>query len=115
MKDIEQVLLNNASLDELIKMKIDEEFKPATKKSKVKAKVTTDLSKVPRNRIFTKDTIFRVYNRKNHTQSCVDGLQAEAMLGVQNEIREKILSGTLTAFSTDDTYVKFEKAVLKHD
>lgn len=112
MKDIEQVLLSNASLDELIKMKIDEEFKPKQEKNKYKSKVITEIKDVPVNKIFSKNTIFRVYNRRNLTQSCINGIQAEALLGVQNDIRDKILSGTLTSFSTEDSYVKFEKTVL---
>ena len=112
MKDIEQVLLSNASLDELIKMKIDEEFKQKPKNEKLKAKVITEIKDVPTEKIFSKNSIFRVYNRKNLTQSCINGMQAEALLGIQTEIREKILTGSLSAFSTDDAYIKFEKTVL---
>lgn len=31
------------------------------------------------------------------------------MLGIQNSIREKIYKGELSAFTTEDAYVKFEK------
>ena len=112
MKDIEQVLLSNASLDELIKMKIDEEFKQKPQNIKSKSKIITEIKNVPTDKIFSKNTIFRLYNRKNLTQCCINGIQAEALLGIQTDIREKILSGDLTSFSTDDAYVKFEKTVL---
>ena len=112
MKDIEQVLLSDTSFDELIKLKIDQEFKPKQTTNKYKSKLFTEIKDVPREKIFSKNTIFRVYNRKNLTQTCINGIQAEALLGIQTDIREKILSGTLTSFSTDDAYVKFEKTVL---
>ena len=111
-KDIEQVLLNNASLDELIKMKIEQEFRKNAKPKKIVQKKVTDLKKVPKEKIFTKDAVFRVYNRINGNETFVNGIQADAMLGTQDSIREKILEKTLTAFSTEDTYVKFESAIV---
>lgn len=115
MKDMEQVLLSNASLDELIKMKIEQEFENNLKNSKnnePKQVTVTDLTKVPSDKIFSRDSVFRVYNRLNKTQSLINGVQADAMIGIQTGVREKFLAKTLTAFSTDDTYVKFEKAVI---
>ena len=35
---------------------------------------------------------------------------AEGLIGIQNNVREKVLRGELSAFTTDDVYVKFEKA-----
>ncbi len=114
MKDMEQVLLSNASLDELIKMKIEEEFrKDSTRKTtKMAKKSILDLKDVPNELIFSKNSVFRVYNRTNKTESLINGIQADAMIGIQSGIREKFLSGELTAFSTDDAYVKFEKVVV---
>ena len=65
MKDIEQVLLSDTSLDELIKMKIDQEFKPKQTTNKFKSKLLTEIKEVPREKNFSKNTNFRVYNRKN--------------------------------------------------
>ncbi len=112
MKDMEQILLSEASLDDLIKMKIEEEFKKEKPKTKPSPKVITDLKDVPKEQIFTKNSIFRVYNRTNKTETCINGLQADAMIGIQNNIRERLLNKTLSAFSTDDAYIKFEKAVI---
>jgi len=111
MKDMEQVLLNNASLDELIKMKIEEEFKSNSKQQKQKAnkQIITNLNEAPKDLIFSKNSVFRVYNRINKTESLINGIQADAMIGIQSGIREKFLDGSLTAFSTDDAFVKFEK------
>ena len=112
MKDVEQVLLSNASLDELIKMKIEQEFKkPKAQKKEVK-KIVTELKDVPKEKIFTKESVFRVYNRHNGSETFINGIQADAMIGAQDNVRENFLNKTLSAFSTDDAYVKFEKAVL---
>lgn len=109
--DIEQRLLSHASLDELIKMKMEEELRAEFKKAKdtPEKKVITDISKVPTHLIFSKQAVYKIFNRINKTETYLNGLQAEAMLGLQNSIREKIKSGQMDAFSTDSAYVKFEK------
>lgn len=109
--EIEQRLLSHASLDELIKIKMEEELKAEFEKSKEKPqkKIITDISKVPTELIFSKQAVYKIFNRINKTETYLNGLQAEAMLGIQNAIREKIKSGQMDAFSTDTAYVKFKK------
>ena len=111
-EDIEQVLLNNASLDELIKMKIEQEFKVKKATKKPEKQVVTDIAKVPAEKIFTRDSVFRVYNRTDKTETFINGIQADAMIGIQAGVREKFLNKTLSAFATDDSYVQFEKAIV---
>ena len=111
-EDIEQVLLGNASLDELIKMKIEQEFKTKKVTKTPEKQVITDINKMPPGKIFTKDSVFRVYNRTDKTETFINGIQADAMIGIQTGIREKFLNKTLSAFATDDSYVQFEKAVV---
>lgn len=110
-QDVEQRLLSHASLDELIKMKMEEELNAEIQKSKEKPKlqIVTDISKVPTDLIFSKVAVYKVFNRINKTESYVNGLQAEAMLGLQISVREKIKTGQMDAFSTESAYVKFEK------
>ena len=112
-KDIEQMLLNNASLDDLIKIKIEKEFKDALVKSQQLPKqvTITEISKVPQNLIFSKQAVFKLFNRNSKTQTSINGIQAEALLGIQNSVREKMLRGETGSFSTDDAYVKFEKVI----
>mgnify|MGYP001805961041 CR=1 FL=1 len=109
--ELEQRLLSQSSLDDLIKMKMEEELKAEFKKSKEKPQkeTITDISKVPTNLVFSKQAVYKMFNRKNKTETYLNGLQAEAMLGLQTAIREKIKSGKMDAFSTEDAYVKFEK------
>jgi hypothetical protein len=109
--EIEQRLLNHASLDELIKMKMEEELKFEFEKSnqKPQKKLVIDISEVPTDLIFSKQAVYKLFNRINKTETYINGLQAEAMLGLQTAIREKIKLGQMDAFSTDSAYVKFEK------
>ena len=110
--DVEKMLLEGASLEDLIKMKIETEFcKQAEKLKQKKEKVTyTDIAKVPRKYIFSKTSVFKVFNKNSKCESFINGVQAEALLGTQYSVREQILNGVLAAFVTEDAYVKFEKA-----
>lgn len=109
-KDTEQRLLNTTSLDELIKIKMEQELKEEIEKSKnpIQKKIITDISKVPSELIYSKGATYKMFNRINKSETYLNGIQAEAMLGLQNNIREKIKNGQLDAFSTDSAYVKFE-------
>ncbi len=109
----EERLLNNASLEDLIKMKIEREFMNDLKKSREKKalKTYTNIKDVPSEKIFSKMSVFRYFNRQTMCETFVNGIQADALIGLQNDVREKMLKGELSAFTTDDAYVKFEKAV----
>ncbi len=111
MNDYEQRLLSHASLDELIKMKMEQELQAELDKlsETPNKQVIKDISKVPPEMIFSKKAVFKIFNRINKTETYLNGLQAEAMLGVQNSIREKMRLGQLDVFSTDIAYVKFEE------
>jgi len=113
-KDAEERLLSSASLDELIKIKMEQEIKQEVDKSKQQPskKVITDISKVPSALIFSKKSVFKMFNRINKTETYLNGLQAEALMGLQTSIRDKISSGLMDAFSTEDAYVKFESILI---
>jgi predicted house-cleaning noncanonical NTP pyrophosphatase (MazG superfamily) len=109
-KDAEDRLLSSASLDELIKIKMEQEIKQEFDKSKnqPKIKLVTDISKVPQALIFSKKSVFKMFNRTNKSETYLNGVQAEALIGLQSSVRDKINSGLMDAFSTEDAYVKFE-------
>ena len=111
--DAEEMLLKNASLEDLIKMKIEKEFMEDLKKSKEvpKTKVYTDIKELPKEKIFSKFAVYKYFNRNTKCESFINGIQAEALIGVQNSVREKMLKGELNAFTTDEAYIKFDKAV----
>ena len=111
--DVEEMLFKNASLEDLIKMKIEKEFMEDLKKSKEvpKTNVYTDIKELPKEKIISKFAVYKYFNRNTKCESFINGIQAEALIGLQNNIREKMLKGELNAFTTDDAYIKFDKAV----
>lgn len=112
--DAEALLLNSTSLEDLIKMKIEKEFLSDLHKAKqaITKKKIENLKDVPSDKIFSKFTVFRCFNRSTGCETFINGIQAEGLIGIQNNVREKMLSGELNAFTTDEVYVKFEKAEL---
>ncbi len=113
-ENIEEMLLTGASLDDLIRMKIENEFKEEMQRAKAQnerkeEKIYTKIKDVPQEYIFSKQAIYKFYNRNTKQETYINGLQAEALLGLQNSVRTKILNGEMSTFSTDDAYVKFEK------
>ena len=108
--DIEQMLLKQKSLDDLIKIKMEEEIKAEfnRKKEKPSKKIIKEIAQVPKDLIFSKQAVYKVFNRTNKVETYINGFQAEAMLGLQNNVRAKIKAGEMDAFSTSNAYVKFE-------
>ncbi len=111
-KDKEEMLFSSASLEDLIKMKIENELNEELAKSNVKPsrKVYTDIKDVPQYLIFSAKATYKLFNRRNKTETFINGLQAEALIGTEHAVREKVYAGKLSAFATDEAYVKFEKA-----
>ena len=108
-KQIEDILLSETSFDEIIKKKMEEEIAQEAKSQKDKEKkLVSDIKLVPKDLIFSKYSTFRVFNRVNKTQSLINGLQAEALLGLQKSVYEKLKNAEIDAFSTENEYVKFE-------
>lgn len=109
-KGLEERLLSHASLDELIKMKMEEELKVEFEKSKQKPekKNITAIEDAPTHLIFSKKAVYKMFNRVNKSETYLNGVQAEALIGLQNNVREKIKNGEMDAFSTDNAYIKFE-------
>ncbi|MBR1681574.1 hypothetical protein IJ707_07280 [bacterium] len=109
---IEDALLSGKSIDELIKIKMKEEIKNAFKKvsTKFEKKKVYDIKSVPKSEIFGKKSVFKKFNKQNNTISYINGMQAEALLGMDTISREKLLKGEIEVFSTDNAFVKFEYA-----
>ena len=111
-KDIEEILLSGTSLDELIRMKIEAEYKAEIAKNKTtpaKKQIINDIKDIPTEQIFSKKSIFRVFNKNTKQETFINGIQAESLIGLQHNIRTKLLNKEISAFSTDELYVKFEK------
>ncbi len=113
-KDLEDILINKTSMDDLIKMKIEKEFMQEMLNAghKRHKKIITDIKDVPKGAIFGKNAVFKIFNRQTKTETTINGIQAEGMLGLQDSVRTKLLNGETTTFATEDAYVKFEKLCL---
>ena len=107
---IEDALLSGKSIDELIKIKMKEEIKKAFKKvaTKFEKKKIYNIKDVPKSSLFSKKTVFKKFNKQNNTISFINGIQAEALLGLDILSREKLLKGEIEVFSTENAFVKFE-------
>lgn len=107
--DVEKMLLTGKSIDELIQMKIQQDYKTLQEKAKNIPKVRKfeNISEVPKNLLFSKSSVFKVFNKINGTESLVNGVQAEAMLGMQETVRDALLAGKINAFISGDSYVEF--------
>ena len=107
LTDVEKMLLDNASIDELIKLKMEQSLREELNKKPTKNKIVTDIKDAPQNLIFSKKSVFKLFNKETKTETFINGIQAEGLLGLQNNIREKIKNKELDSFSTENTYIKF--------
>lgn len=107
--DVEKMLLTGKSIDELIQMKIQQDYKELQERAKNVPKIrkVTNLAEVPKNLIFSKSSVYKVFNKINQTESLINGIQAEAMLGMQETVKSAILAGKINAFIAGDSYVEF--------
>lgn len=106
----EEVLMKNKSIDELIALKMQEELKNAFKKRVGIADRTKvfEITKVPAEKLFSKKAYYKVFNKETQVQTMVNGLQAEGLIGMQDDTRKKLLQHETDIFSTDNLFVKFE-------
>lgn len=110
----EEILLKNKSIDELIRIKMQQELKNAFNKrvGKQSKIIVKNIKDVPTDKIFTKKAVFRVFNKETQIETLINGIQAEALIGMQNDVREKFKRKETDIFSTDTLFVKFESLEL---
>ncbi|MBP3923930.1 hypothetical protein J6E39_01645 [bacterium] len=113
-KSAEELLLSNKSLDDLIRIKIQQEIDSIEKNQKNTQEKTIirNIANVPQNLIFSKKSYFKVFNKANKTESYINGIQADGLLGLQNLVREKFLQGKCDVFSCENGFVKFDRTEL---
>lgn len=118
-KQIEDMLLNNVSADDILQKKLTEEVeaeifesKKIEKKSKEK-KYLQDFNKVPEGKIFSKSCYYKLFNRINKREFLIDGVQVENFIGLNDMLYEKVRSKAFKAFYIDDLYIKFDRYLIK--
>ena len=109
-KNIEQLLLDDISSEDLLNSKIEQEFTSQLEdKGCREKKFVTDLKLAPKEKLFSKDAVYLVINKNSKTKSYINGVQAEGFLGSQNAPREKFLSSKTDYFVSDSNFIKFFK------
>lgn len=110
--DAEQMLLTGKSIEELIQMKVQQDYKELLQKAKKPKEVKKfeKITEVPQELLFSQSSIFKVFNKVNQTENIINGIQAEALLGMQDSVRKALVSGKINAFVSGDLYVEFAYA-----
>ena len=95
-KNVENRLLDGCQIDQLISRKIEEKIQRerilAQQRKNTKKVVVTDFQDVPQDMIFSHKAIYLVFNRKNQTESFINGVQAEGIIGMNADIRQNMLN-----------------------
>lgn len=110
--DKEQMLLTGKSLDELINLKIQQEYEESRKKAQESKQIKkfTQINETPQNLIFSKNAVFKVFNKKTAAESLINGIQAEGLLGLQEQTKNALLQGKIKTFISGDLFVEFDYA-----
>lgn len=113
-KEIEQILLNDSNYEKFVNKKIEKEFTQEIESTQKKEepKVITNISLVPKEKLFSKDATYIVMNKKSKTKSYINGIQADGFLGSQNTLREKFKKAEVDYFISGENYVKFYRIKL---
>ena len=106
--EIEQILLNDSEYEKIKQAKLEQDFKNELKTCK-SSKIITDIKLVPKDKLFSKSTIYEVLNKSSKTYSKINGLQADGYLGKQNAERKKLQTGEIESFVSGDNFIKFLK------
>src|SRR5574344_195925 len=113
-KEIEQILLNDSNYEKFVNKKIEKEFTQEIESTQKKEepKVITNISLVPKEKLFSKDATYIVMNKKSKTKSYINGIQTDGFLGSQKTLREKCKKAEVDYFSSGENYVKFYRIKL---
>ena len=109
--DIEKILLNDAEYTQMVKAKIEQDFKQelnSVKKANSNYYVT-DIKDAPKDKLFSKFAIYEVLNKNSKTKSYINGIQAEGYLATNTNDRNNLLSGESDSFVSGNYYIKFVK------
>jgi|GEM_PF-4419217 len=113
--DSESKFLKNTDIEKLIEKKIENEIQNEIKEAK-KIRETVFISKfsdVPKNKIFSNDTTYRLFNRKTKKECFITGVQAESFLGLNQSVRDDLENAYIDNFTVNEYYIRFH--VYKQD
>lgn len=108
-KNIEKKLLAPNEIDELISKKLKNEIEQELKAvKKVKKRIIEkDFKAVPSDMTFSKQCVYIAFNRNTKTESYINGVQADSLIGMKRDVRAQLLEKSVDSFSNGDYFVKF--------
>ena len=71
-KEIEQILLNDENYEKLMKKKTEEEFTKAIQKNAQTPNIITDITKVPKDKLFSAKATYSVINKTSKSVLLVE-------------------------------------------
>lgn len=93
-------------IEKNLKDKIKQEMQ-AAKSLAEKEKTELKFENLSEKELFSNRTLWKVFNRRNYTNSIINGFQAEAFLGGNDNLREEIVSHKTDCFLANHLYIEF--------
>ena len=98
-----------------LNIEAQKELEAASNPNSLQPVSVVEFSKLPAKFIFSKFACYKVFNRKNKTESFINGIQAESFLGTSKNLRFKLINREISSFATDDVFVRFHCASIPYD
>jgi hypothetical protein len=101
--------LKNTDIEQLIEKKIESEIQGEIEEAKKEKQTITikEFDKVPKDKIFSLNTSYKVFNRKTKKESFINGVQAESLLGLNQSARNDLENKYTDNFTSNEYYVRF--------
>ena len=93
-------------IEKNLKEKIKEEMK-AAKERPENEKKELKFENMTEKELFSQRALWKVFNRRNYTNSIINGFQAEAFLGGNDNLRAEILNHKTDCFLANHLYIEF--------
>ena len=89
-----------------LKEKMQKEINEA-KNHTTEEKAELKFNDLTEKELFSSRAMWKVFNRRNYTNSIINGIQAEAFIGNNDNLREEILNHNTDCFLAKHLYIEF--------
>ena len=91
-----------------LKHKVHKEIQEA-KNKKISPPQNTDFKNLSEKEMFSKNTLWKVFNRRNYTNSLINGIQAESYLAEKESTRQDLIAHKIDCFLANHLFIEFYK------
>lgn len=91
-----------------LKSKVHKEIE-ASKNQKNFSEKNTDFENLSEKQLFSKNALWKVFNRRNYTNSMINGIQAESYLAALDTTRAEIIEHKTDCFLAKHLFIEFYK------